>query len=178
MIANDDLRNAFASREQIKRSVRMLCDAFARKLNDDALDTWAERLEPYSKNPLMWRVLKDAVAWENWPNLGVLLGKIQAEIKHSEGTRTPPPMSDRERERSDTAAIRSMLWLIYEKGWKVEDFAGHALARAFLRLPIKPPEDETDEDRAAHRAAITRALTAAMQIYDRASIARWMEQSP
>lgn len=159
MIANtDDLRDTLARREQIKRSVRMLCDAFARKLNEDALDTWAERLEPYATNPLLWRVLKDAVAWENWPNLGVLLGKIQSEIKHSEGTKPPPPMTERERQRSDTAAIYSMLWLVYEKRWRVEDFAGTALARAFGRDPAE-------------------ALRVAMMQFDRETVANWMEKN-
>lgn len=155
MMTNDEVRTAIAGRDRIKRAVRMLCDAFGRKLSDEALDTWAERLEPYAGRPLLWRVLKDAVAWEQWPNLGTVLSKVQSEIKHGEATKLPPPLSERERQRADHAAIMSMLSLHYEQHWRLEDFSGHILGRCFGRDPFE-------------------ALRAAKLQYDRESVQRWM----
>jgi hypothetical protein len=155
MMTNDQVRAHMGDRERIKRAVKMLCDAFARKLTEEALDTWAERLLPYADKPLLWRVLKDAVAWENWPNLGQLLGKIQSEIKHNEAAKPIPPMTERERKRADESAVRAILWLHYEKGWQPRDFAGSIFARQL----------GTDADA---------ALRIMKQQHDRVSIALWM----
>ncbi len=144
--------------ERIKGGIRRIALNHTRKITDAEAEQWATELRPYA-GPMLAKVLQDFALGDEWPNLGQIRAKYFSDRKANEAGKPPLPLTERERARSDTAAIYSMLWLIYEKRWRVEDFAGHAIARAFGRDPAE-------------------ALRAAMMQFSREDVARWMEQQP
>lgn len=101
---------SFEDKERIKISVRRIADAFARKLPDSGVETWALRLLPHV-GPTLWRVLSDACTWETFPTLGVLLNKLHAEIG---AARVPVYVSKTVERASQETAMKTMayMWLV------------------------------------------------------------------
>jgi hypothetical protein len=86
-----------------------------------------------------------------------------AEVKTGMAGRTDleafkpiPELTPEQRAKSNKAAILSMLWLHYAKGWSLDSFKGHVLGKAYEGDP-------------------TAALKAACEIYDRDLVMRWMQ---
>lgn len=153
--------------ERIKAGVRRIANNHARNMSDAQVTSWAETLRPYA-GPVLMRVLDDFAIGDEFPNVGGIRAKY---FGLTQSSKTPRPQTEAERKKADHAAIVSMLWLHYEKGWRLEDFDGSPMARAFLGLSFAQ-RDMNDEQ----RAEVMRALRAAKMHYDRATIARLFEQ--
>lgn len=143
---------------RIEAAIRRIALNHTRKLDRESVEQWARELRPHA-GPVLTKVLGDFALGTDFPNVGEILAKYYSERKAVEQTRPAAPLTPRERQRSDIAAVFSMLWLVYEKRWRVTDFAGTAMARAFGGDPAK-------------------ALRVAMEEYDREFVTRWMTSQP
>ena len=138
----------------ILTSLKLLCSAFGRKLDQDALAFWASRLSEYPPESV-FKALREAMDGERFPTLKQLrdaAGNVgptrNTVVEH-------PPLTADQRKRSDHSAIMSMLWLHYDKGWPLTDFGGHILGRLFGKDPHE-------------------ALAKAKEIYDAPTVKAWM----
>lgn len=117
---------------------------------------WTRNLTRFY-GPSLFRVLDDMQLGKGMPSIAEVLEALQASATRSLMERpTPPEPTKEERERSDKAAILSMLWLHYAKNWPLWEFKGHILARQF---GDKDPQE---------------ALKAAKELYDKDLILAWM----
>lgn len=74
----------------------------------------------------------------------------------------PAPMTEEERKRADKAAILSMLWLHYAKGWDLARVGSDTISRL-----VSAHMPETN---------IERMLIAAKEIYPRDLVMAWMAE--
>ena len=139
---------------RIEAGIKRIALNHTRKMTNDEMQQWARELRPYAGH-LLAKVLEDFALGTDFPNVGEIRAKYMNERKAVEGAKPPAPLSERERQRSDTAAVFSMLWLVYEKRWRLQDFAGTALARAFGKDPQE-------------------ALAVALGQFDRETVRQWM----
>lgn len=140
--------------EKIKQSVRLLAANFNRRMDDETLRFWASRLSDHV-GPRLWRALAGALDGETFPTLRWVCDQA-SESPRANSVRFTPDLTDEQRRRSDHAAIMSMLWMHYEKGWTLSDFSAHILGRLFGKDPRQ-------------------ALIAAKEIYDSTTVKRWIE---
>lgn len=140
---------------RLDKAIRKLFTMHNRRLNDEVVLEYCMHLAPYASGKLIWEALAEARSDDRFPNLAALKRRL-AGRPETEEYKAPPLLTEAERKRADHAAILSMLWLHCSAGWDLRDFAGHTLGRLFERDP-------------------TEALEAAKQIYNRATVLRWME---
>ncbi len=140
--------------DPLKQAIMLLWAAFGRKADQATRDVWAKSLRPHD-GPTLMRVFRESAEGEHLPNLGVILAKVNGITKAATAY-TYPELTPEERRRADQSAILGMLWLHYAKGWGLHSFSGHVLARSFGKDPQE-------------------ALAAASEIYDKATVIRWME---
>ncbi len=73
-------------------------------------------------------------------------------------------LTPEEQKRSDNAAILSLLWLHYAKGWELERVGAETISR-IVAAQLKQPAND-----------IPRLLAAAKEVYSRDFVMRWMEE--
>jgi hypothetical protein len=142
------------TREDIRRAVKMLFLAFGKRDDPDMVSFWVNRLEPLASARL-YSALTQACEGDKFPSLRSI-AMASAEQQRANARKEIPPLTAEEKKRADNAAILSMLWLHYEKNWRLEDFGGHVLGRLFGGNPQE-------------------LLVKAKAHYDRATVAKWME---
>lgn len=142
--------------ERLNEKIGEMAEIHGRKLPVAARQRWIIKLRDFSFNAVM-SVIDAGCDAKHMPALTEVIEGVNSR-QFSKGTYAPAvEMTPEQRKRSDLAAIMSMLWLHYEKRWKLSDIAGHALARAFGRDPVE-------------------ALTVAKGIYSAEDVSRWMKQ--
>lgn len=141
-------------RQRLQRAIGNLFENFGKRRNEVLLLTWCRALAPYAKGDMIWQQLEAACLERSMP-APVDLIKAMGGRPETEAFKPIPELSPEQRRRSDHAAVLSMLWLHYEKGWSVADISGHVLARMF-------PGD------------IVKAVEAAKEIYTPEAVRSWM----
>lgn len=156
----DDIENPERNRKRlmVDRMLVDLCAIHGRKKSDAAIAHITNRLESF---PL--ESIKRAIEWAKdqraIPSVTELIGVINGgNGAERQVVQSQKPLTEQEQRRSDFAAIMSMLWLHYEHNWRLSDFEGHIMGKAF------------GVDR-------LHALQTAAQHYDRDAVAKWMEQA-
>lgn len=140
---------------KLSSKIQVLFDASGTRLSDKTLKFWCMALAKYATGAMVFRALEQCSEEGTRPSIAKVKTLMRGRPELEE-YKPPPKLTESQCKRSEQAAIMSMLWLHYEHGWKLTDFAGHILGRLFGRDP-------------------TEALKAAAEMYDRATLARWME---
>ena len=148
-MANEDFN-------RIKGLLQVLADTFNRRLNGETLLFWAKALEPMAG----WQALESAMGGTEFPTLRGLRDQAGGTEKPN-GWKEIPRLTPEEKKRADHAAILSMLWLHYTrpKAWPLDAFDGSLIGRIMGD---------------AFTGDVHAALARAMQIYDRATVLKWM----
>jgi hypothetical protein len=139
--------------QRIRKGIQLLCSAFRTRMDKDGLEFWVSKLADYA-GPQLWSALKSALDGDRMPTLRDLR-QASGAASRPNAYKEPPPLTADQRKRSDHAAIMSMLWLHYDKGWPLTDFGGHILGRLFGKDPHE-------------------ALAKAKEIYDAPTVKSWM----
>lgn len=142
------------NRERLVKAIKKLGAVHNRRMSDDATMQYCRSLAQHASGKAIWQALEESCDDERMPSIHALKRKL-AGRPELEPFKAAPLLTDAERKRSDIASIMSMLWLHYEQGWPLEDFAGTTLAKAFGGEPKA-------------------ALQAAKEIYSRDQIFGWM----
>ncbi len=140
--------------------IQALRDMWAGRFSDAALRHWVKTLTPFYGSTL-FQVLERSMNEKSMPSLGHVLEALhQAAARERNGKciELPPPLTPGEQKRSDNAAVLSMLWLHYERGWEARDFTWQIFKRLFER----------------QGADAEMLLNAAKECYDRDTVRRWM----
>jgi hypothetical protein len=97
---------------------------------------------------------------DKFPTLKTIIEMQRAKAMRKAHSAAPmQELTEAERKRADHAAILSMLWLHYEMGWKLEDFAGSTMGRLFGGDPRN-------------------LIEKAKRHYDRETVKCWMDARP
>lgn len=142
-------------REHLMRSLKLLAQAVGAKMGEERLHIYAKRLSPYATTKALYAAFSSLSEGERMPSVRQIRAEMgqRAELQPAKSI---PPLTDEEQRRSDQSAVMSMLWLHYEKGWGPSAFRGTIFQK---RLGM---------DTAG-------ALALAKEIYDRETIAKWMQ---
>ena len=143
-----------SEREHLVNSFRRLAQHHNKKLSEDSLFWYAKRLSPWAKGERLYQTIPMLMEEDRMPTIKRIKEALGGRPEQSPAP-TVPALTPEEEKRSDHAAIMSMLWLHYEKGWRASDLAGAIFER---QLGVET----------------ARALVAAAEIYDRETVARWM----
>lgn len=138
------------NRDRIVEEVKLLHALHHRRIQAEALKVWADECEKYA-GAVLWEVLRQGRFGERCPTIGQVLDACRARAPKPQ--QEHPQLTLEQREKSERAAIMSLLWLHYEHGLTPE------LAQAF--------KQQTGEPAGA-------ALLRARERYPRAIVQRWM----
>lgn len=150
-------------RGRIRKSIQLLGTCFGKRLDADMVTFWVNRLEKLA-GPRLWNGLAQACEEERFPTLKRLV-EIGTGRRDTVEFVAPPALTSGERQKSDFAAIMSMLWLHYFHDWALADFSGHILGRQFIKQ-MEGPEGRS----------IGQILVMAKEKYPKEVVGRWMEQ--
>lgn len=129
---------------------------------------WVKRLLPYAKGRAVWVALEKARDEKYFPSVGGVLELIEQEQRRDTLPYVPPkPLTPEESSKSDRAAILSMLWLEYTKGFGPVHIGG-IVSGCMARIYAKQ-FGKTDAD-------IEAAMVEARAKYPREFVLRWMEE--
>jgi len=148
--------------DRIQTAVVLMHNAAGKHVKAERVDFFVSRLKHLGSDQALWEVLEQAAEKCECPSPAAIKDTV-AKIK---AQRKPPPEqyvpTDAERERSRIAALKTALWLHYEKGWSFRDFGADMMGSA-----LKRQEGMTD-------AELLAALEAAKRKHSREQIAVWM----
>lgn len=148
--------------DRIQEAVVLMHNASGKALKPARVDFYVHRLKHLGRDAELWDVFEQAADKCECPSPAAIkdtVAKIKAQKK-------PPPAqyqpTDEERERSRAAALKTALWLHYEKGWPLQTFGATLMGSA-----LKRQAEMSD-------AELAQALEAAKRKHSRESIAAWM----
>jgi hypothetical protein len=132
--------------QDLTERLETLRSMWAGRFTDGALRHWVKTLSPYYGQTL-FRVLEQGMNEKSMPSLGHILEALHqaaAREAQSKPVDLPQELTPDQKRKADTAAIRSMVWLVLVKGWDSGSFsvpaeerkgeperAGNILARMF-----------------------------------------------
>lgn len=146
-----------------------LCEIHSRKMSDEARGHWMRRLMQMHKTygGGLLKALDAAADSRTYMELGWIEERAQQFNRRDVAPYVPPPPPTTEEQlRSDHAAILSMLWLEYTKGFGPVHIGG-VVAGCMSRIYAKQ-FGKTD-------AEIEEAMAAARAKYPREYVLQWME---
>lgn len=159
-------RGTAHTEDRIQTAVVLMHNSAGRPVKAERVDFFVSRLKHLGSDPALWEVLEQAAEKCECPSPAAIKDTV-AKIK---AQRKPPPdhyvPTEVERERSRVSALKTALWLHYEKGWSFRDFGADMMGSA-----LKRQEGMTD-------AELQAALEAAKRKHPREEIVRWMDQQP
>lgn len=142
------------ARRCIRRRFRAMAANFGKRFPAELELLWVNKLEKYAGDALD-AILEQSLMGEKMPTLGAIMEVVHGR-RDSAAFVPPPRLTPEQQKKSDHAAILSMLWLHYEKGWELKEFDGHVLGRLF-------------------GGNANTALLKAKEIYDAPTVNRWMQ---
>ncbi len=164
-----DSTSTVAAALQIKldSKIQLLCDIHNRKLSDEARLHWLRELLKYASGRALWRALEAGCNEQRMPSIAWILEHMQGTARQDVKpfVQQPAPTPEQE-ERSARAAIKSMLWLHYAKGFAAKDIAGIiglAAARLFMTQTGRSVEQAVEDAKI-------------LPGHDRDSILAWMSE--
>lgn len=151
--------------QRIETAVKLLAACHNRPLPQPAVDRWIRKLAPFAQKSALYRALEEACDRPKMPACSEVVSDVLEEISRENaraglnasgwnGPR-PPPLTQEQQARADHSAVMSTLWLIYEKGWSVDD-----ITRKLGTLFGADPRE---------------SITAAMQKHTPDSVRWWMQ---
>ena len=148
--------------QRIESAVKLLAACHTRTLTQPAIDRWVRKLAPFGAKTALYRVLEDACDRTKMPACSEIVSETIEEISRERARnedawdKNPAkPLTGEERAKADAAMVKSVLWLMYFKGWSMTDVT----ARLGTLLGADPVE----------------VLTAAQKQNTPETIQRWME---
>ncbi len=156
------------NRIRLDDKIQTLCEIHGRKLSDEARAHWLRELMPYAAGKAIYKALDSACNEARMPSVSWVKEQMAILARSEVKPFTPPPeMTTAEKIRADEAAILSMLWLEYTKGFGPVHIGGviaGCMSRIYARQFGKT-EPEIEE-----------ALAAARAKYPREYVLRWMDE--
>lgn len=153
---------------QLASAIETLCNIHSKHLSDEGRRHWIKQLTPWTKTKSLWKALEAAGNERGMPPVIWVLEQQQKFARDDVPQYVPPPEpTPEERMRSDRAAILSMLWLEYTKGFGPVHIGGivnGCMARIFARQTGKSDSE------------IEASLAEARAKYPREFVLRWMEE--
>lgn len=140
--------------DRLTRAIKLLSEAHSKRLSPAGILTWCRALAPFAKQASLWRALEASCEEARFPSIAQVKSLMRGRPE-TESFKPIPPLTPEQKRRADHAAVLSMLWLHYTQGWRLTDFHGTVLAKAFGKDPHE-------------------ALAAAVAVYDEATVRRWM----
>lgn len=119
MSAWDDLGsrdNSASAALQLKldQKIQTLCEIHNRKLSDEARRHWLKELLKYAEGKAIWKALDAGCNEGRMPSVSWVLEQMAIDARRdTKPFEAHPEPTEDERQRSDAAAIKSMLWLNY-----------------------------------------------------------------
>lgn len=134
------------SDDEIKAAVRQLWSAWTKRPSEEEQVAWTERLRPYFAKPALKHAMRECAETSDWvPTIPALLARMRAIEDAAQSRSKYEPtlhiLTAKEREKSDKAAVLSMLWLHHVKGWPTSAFSGTIFEERFAGMGQKAFED-------------------------------------
>jgi hypothetical protein len=147
--------------QKLTNAIQSVAEVHSKRMSDAAIRVWCKALAPYAKGQQLYRALEAACEEERMPSLH-RLRELMRGRPETNAAPTIRPLTELERKESDKAAILSLLWLHYAKGWELERVGAETIGR----LVAARLEGEHD---------IAKVLAMAKEIYPRDLVLRWMD---
>jgi hypothetical protein len=149
--------------QRLRNEIVLLSEVHSKRLSDEAMSHWVKRLLQYATGQALWTALERARDERTFPSVGWVLEERERLMRvEAKPYAALPELTPDERKRSDNAAVLSMLWLHYARGWELERVGAETIARLLAQQTGRPIED------------IPKMLAAAKEIYPRDLVMRWM----
>lgn len=163
----DEFQQPDPNLQRLRNEIVLLSEIHSKRLSDEAMAHWVKRLLPYASGQGLWTALERARDERAFPTVGwVLEHREQSMRREAKPFESPPALTPEERARSDRAAILSMLWLEYTRGFGPQHIGGivsGCMARLYAR-------QKTSD---AHVEAL---LAEAREKYSREYVLAWMAE--
>lgn len=167
MNAWNELQPQDPNEARLATAITLLCEVHSRKLSDEAFSHWKRRLFPLVSGTALWKALEKACDERGMPSIAWVLEHIDLLQRRDTKPFVPQPeLTADERLKSARAAVLSMLWLGYTKGFG-DDAIGGIVASAMGKLYQK--QFETDE------VGLAQTLKDAREKYPREFVVAWMK---
>lgn len=149
----------------LRAAIELLADVHGKRMSAEALAHWLKRLLPLAGSAL-YRALEIGCDERSFPSLGwVIETAANQNRRDTKPAPTLTPLTPVEQDASDRAAVKSLLWLHYAKGWTLDEIGKDSLGALYARQRGISPDD------------VPALVEAAMQAYPRETILRWMDDT-
>jgi hypothetical protein len=151
-----------ATVQRLSDAIRLLAEVHNKRFSDAAITVWCKRLAEYANGSALWRAMSAACEEDRMPSLHRLVELMRGrpETKLYQAMQPPTP---EQKAKADKAAVLSLLWLHYAKGWELERVGAETIGRLVAGRLDYPPED------------LPRILAEAKEHYPRTLVMAWME---
>lgn len=151
-------RNRNAS-DRLKQILSIMYVMAGKKASDEKIAMVMTSLRPLLHEPELYTHLEHVADKCEAPSPAKIKADVYEKLRQKKPFESPPELTEDERTRSRQAALKTALWLHYEKGWSWERF-GQEMFTSVLKV--------VNVDTAAAFEAVKRK-------YPREEIAAWME---
>ncbi len=142
-------------RDNLRKAIKLLAEVHGKRLSDQAILVWCKALAAYTQGKALWRALAESCEDDRMPSIAKVKSRLGDRPELS-AMKPIPELTPREKDRSEQAAMLSMLWLHYVHGWGPEDFRGSIFETKYGKDP-------------------STAIREAAERIDRATVERWMQ---
>lgn len=159
----DDFKPDDQQERLLTAALELLCEIHGRRMSNEARRHWLRRLLPLAGSAL-FRAMEMACDDRAHFQLSWIIET--AATMNRRDTKPAPtltPLTPVEQDASDRAAVKSLLWLHYAKGWTLDEIGKDSLGALYARQRGISPDD------------VPALVEAAMQAYPRETILRWMD---
>lgn len=161
----DDLgvRSDAQARDRVQAAVVLMHEASGRRTDAKRIDFYVERLISLAHGDHhLLDALSEAADECECQSVAKLRDEVYRRRRQNAKPQAEYMPTEDERNRSRDSALKTALWLHYEKGWSFRDFGADMMGSA-----LKRQEGMTD-------AELLAALEAAKRKHSREQIAAWM----